>query len=114
MALLNAKTVKHTEANKARMTISEKKMVDSVFMKGRWRDSTQPASNVASIVQQDEGPSPLHSFEAEGSSAYAVKSGALTVAIKGQSVVRAGTLTYRFANRDGVWKIEAHAWARSA
>ncbi|WP_157467332.1 hypothetical protein [Edaphobacter aggregans] len=50
----------------------------------------------------------------EGSSGYAVISGTLTVTIKGQSVVRAGTLAYTFANRDGVWKIEAQAWGRTS
>jgi len=49
-------------------------------------------------------------WNVEGSSAYAVISGTLTVTIKGQAVVRTGTLAYTFANRDGVWKIEAKAW----
>ena len=50
----------------------------------------------------------------EGSSAYAVVSGTLTVTIKGQSVVRTGTLAYTFGNRDGAWKIEAQAWGRTS
>jgi len=37
----------------------------------------------------------------EGSSAYAVISGTLTVTIKGQSVVRTGALAYTFAKHDG-------------
>ena len=49
-----------------------------------------------------------------GPSAYAVVAGTLTVAMKGQSVVRTGTLAYTFANRDGVWKIEAQAWGRTS
>jgi hypothetical protein len=53
-------------------------------------------------------------WNVEGSSAYAVISGTLTVTIKGQSVVRTGTLAYTFANRDGVWKIEAQAWGRTS
>jgi len=50
----------------------------------------------------------------EGSSAYAVISGTLTVTIKGQSVVRTGTLAYTFANHDGAWKIEGQAWGRTS
>jgi hypothetical protein len=53
-------------------------------------------------------------WNVEGSSAYAVISGILTVTIKGQSVVRAGTLAYTFGNCDGVWKIEAQAWGRTS
>ena len=53
-------------------------------------------------------------WNVEGSFAYAVLSGALTVTIKGHSVVRTGTLAYTFANRDGVWKIEAQAWGRTS
>src|SRR5262249_32108874 len=53
-------------------------------------------------------------WNVEGSSAYAVISGSLTVTIKGQSVVRTGTLAYTFGKRDGVWKIEAQAWGRTS
>ena len=53
-------------------------------------------------------------WNVEGSSAYAVISGTLTVTIKGQSVVRTGTLAYTFANRDDIWKIEAQAWGRTS
>ena len=51
-------------------------------------------------------------WNVEGFSAYAVISGTLTITVKGQSVVRTGTLAYTFANRDGAWKIEAQAWGR--
>jgi hypothetical protein len=47
----------------------------------------------------------------EGSSAYAVIFGTLAITIK--EIVRAGTLAYTFARRDGVWKIEAQAWGRT-
>ena len=53
-------------------------------------------------------------WSVEGPFAYAVISGVLTVTIKGQSVVRTGTLAYTFARRDGVWKIEAQAWGRTS
>lgn len=53
-------------------------------------------------------------WNVEDASAYAVVSGTLTVAIKGESVVRTGTLAYTFAKRNGVWKIEAQAWGRTS
>ena len=53
-------------------------------------------------------------WNVEGSSAYAVVSGTLTVTIKGQSVVRTGTLAYTFRNGDGAWRIEAQAWGRTS
>ena len=53
-------------------------------------------------------------WNVEGSSAYAVISGTLTVTLKDQSIVRTGTLAYTFAKRDGVWKIEAQAWGRTS
>ena len=45
---------------------------------------------------------------------YAVRLEGSSWLIKGQSVVRTGTLAYTFANRDGVWKIEAQAWGRTS
>ena len=53
-------------------------------------------------------------WNVEGSSAYAVISGTLTITVKGQSIVRTGTLAYTFANRDGAWRIEAQAWGRTS
>ena len=53
-------------------------------------------------------------WNVEVTSAYAVISGTLSVTIKGQSVVRKGTLAYTFGKRDGVWKIESQAWGRTA
>jgi ketosteroid isomerase-like protein len=50
----------------------------------------------------------------EGSSAYAVISGTLTLTMHGEPVVRTGTLAYTFANRDGSWKIGAQAWGRTS
>ena len=38
----------------------------------------------------------------------------LTVTIKGQSVVRIGTLAYTFASRGGTGEIEAQAWGRKS
>ena len=88
----------------------------------RWLNPNAPAKWIADVEKwrQDLGVTKEHlSYEmgfwnVEGSAAYVVISGTLTVTIKGQSVVRTGTLAYTFANRDGVWKIEAQAWGRTS
>ena len=88
----------------------------------RWLNPNAPANWLADVGKwrEDLGVTYEHlSYEmgfwnVEGSSAYAVISGTLTVTIKGQSVVRTGTLAYTFANRDGVWKIDAQAWGRTS
>ena len=53
-------------------------------------------------------------WNVEGSAAYAVRTGSLNITVKGQSVVRTGTLAYTFAERDGVWRIESQAWGRTS
>ena len=88
----------------------------------RWLNPNAPANWLADVEKWREGLGVTYehlSYEmgfwnVEGPSAYAVISGTLTVTIKGQSVVRTGTLAYTFANRDGVWKIEAQAWGRTS
>jgi ketosteroid isomerase-like protein len=88
----------------------------------RWLNPNGPAKWLADVEKwrRDLGVTYEHlSYEmgfwnVEGSSAYAVISGSLTVTIKGQSAVRTGTLAYTFAKRDGVWKIEAQAWGRTS
>lgn len=88
----------------------------------RWLNPNAPANWLADVEKwrKDLGVTKEHlSYEmgfwnVEGSSAYAVILGSLTVTIKGQSLVRTGTLAYTFANRDGVWKIEAQAWGRTS
>ena len=88
----------------------------------RWLNPNAPAKWIADVEKwrKDLGVTKEHlSYEmgfwnVEGSSAYAVISGTLTVTIKDQPIVRAGTLAYTFAKRDGVWKIEAQAWGRTS
>ncbi len=88
----------------------------------RWLNPNAPANWLTDVEKwrQDLGVTYEHlSYEmgfwnVEGSSAYAVISGTLTVTIKGQSVVRTGTLAYTFGKRDGVWKIDAQAWGRTS
>ncbi len=88
----------------------------------RWLNPNAPANWLADVDKwrEDLGVSAEHLtyemgfWNVEGSFAYAVISGTLTVTIKGQVVVRTGTLAYTFAKRDGVWKIEAQAWGRTS
>jgi hypothetical protein len=88
----------------------------------RWLNPNAPANWLADVEKWREGLGVTYEhlsykmgfWNVEGSSAYAVVSGTLAVTIKGQSVVRTGTLAYTFANRDGVWKIEAQAWGRTS
>lgn len=86
----------------------------------RWLNPNAPANRLADVEKWrlDLGVTYEHlSYEmgfwnVEGSHAYAVVSGTLTVTIKGQDVVRTGTLAYTFAKHGDAWKIEAQAWGR--
>jgi len=88
----------------------------------RWLNPNAPANWIADVEKwrADLGVTSEHLshemgfWNVEGSSAYAVISGTLTMTIKGESIVRTGTLAYTFASRDGVWKIEAQAWGRTS
>jgi hypothetical protein len=88
----------------------------------RWLNPNAPANWLADVekwrkglgVTEEHLSYEMGFWNVEGSSAYAVISGTLSVTIKGQPVVRTGTLAYTFANRDGVWKIEAQAWGRTS
>ena len=53
-------------------------------------------------------------WNVEGSHAYAVISGTLTVTMNGQTAVRTGTLAYTFARHGETWKIGAQAWGRTS
>jgi hypothetical protein len=86
----------------------------------RWLNPNAPANWLADVEKWRKGLGvtkehlsyEMGFWNVEGSSAYAVISGTLTISVKGQSSVRTGTLAYTFTNRDGVWKIEAQAWGR--
>jgi ketosteroid isomerase-like protein len=88
----------------------------------RWLNPNAPANWLADVEKWRENlgvTSEKLSYEmgvwiVEGSTAYAATSGSLNVTIKGQSIVRTGILAYTFANRDGVWKIDAQAWGRTS
>ncbi|MGA8444803.1 MAG: nuclear transport factor 2 family protein [Roseiarcus sp.] len=53
-------------------------------------------------------------WNVEGAYAYAVIAGTLTVTIKGQTVVRTGTLAYTFSKHGEEWQIDAQAWGRTS
>jgi hypothetical protein len=88
----------------------------------RWLNPNAPATWLADVAKwrADLGVTHEHLvyemgfWNVEGSSAYAVISGSLTVTFKDHSVVRTGTLAYTFAKRDGAWRIEAQAWGRTS
>jgi hypothetical protein len=88
----------------------------------RWLNPNAPAHWLADVekwrkglgVTEEHLSHEMGFWNVEGSSAYVVISGTLSVTIKGQPVVRTGTLAYTFANRNGVWKIEAQAWGRTS
>jgi hypothetical protein len=88
----------------------------------RWVSPDAPANWLADVAEWRQGlgvtsehlSHELTFWNVEGASAYAVISGTLKVGIGSQTMVRAGTLAYTFANRDGAWKIEAQAWGRTA
>jgi ketosteroid isomerase-like protein len=88
----------------------------------RWLNPNAPAKWITGVedwrnalgVTKEHLSYEMGFWNVEGSSAYAVISGTLTMTLKDQSIVRTGTLAYTFAERDGVWKIEAQAWGRTS
>ena len=88
----------------------------------RWLNPNAPANWLADVAKwrHELGVTYEHlSYEmefwnVEGSDAYAVLAGTLTATIKGQTVVRTGTLAYTFSKYGEVWKIEAQAWGRTS
>ena len=99
---------------------------DAIIIDGiapyRWLNPNAPANWLADVEKwrKDLGVTYEHlSYEmgfwnVEGSSAYAVISGTLTVTIDGQTVARIGTLAYTFSKERGEWKIGAQAWGRTS
>ncbi|MGA8534148.1 MAG: nuclear transport factor 2 family protein [Candidatus Tumulicola sp.] len=99
---------------------------DAIIIDGiapyRWLNPNAPANWLADVEKwrKDLGVTYEHLtyemgfWNVEGSSAYAVISGTLTVTIKGQTVARTGTLAYTFSRERGEWKIGAQAWGRTS
>ena len=88
----------------------------------RWLNPNAPANWLADVekwrAQYDVTYEHL-SFEmgfwnVEGTAAYVVVLGTLTVTMKGTTVTRTGTLAYTFADHDGTWKMESQAWGRTS
>ena len=88
----------------------------------RWLNPNAPANWLADVEKWRENLGVSYerlSYEmgfwnVEGSYAYAVIAGTLTVTIKGQNVVRTGTLAYTFSKHGQEWKIDAQAWGRTS
>jgi hypothetical protein len=88
----------------------------------RWLNPNAAANWLADVEKwrENRGVSHEHlSYEmgfwnVEGSYAYAMVAGTLKVTIKGQTVVRTGTLAYTFSKHHQVWMIDAQAWGRTA
>lgn len=86
----------------------------------RWLNPNAPANWLADVekwhaqfgVTSERLTYEMGFWNVEGSSAYAVVIGTLTVTMKGQNVVRTGTMAYTFAKHGDAWKIEAQAWGR--
>ena len=53
-------------------------------------------------------------WNVEGSDAYAVIAERLAVTIKGQTIIRTGTLAYTFSKHGEEWKVDAQAWGRTS
>ena len=88
----------------------------------RWLSPNAPANWLADLAKwrEDLGVTYEHLsydmgfWNVEGSYAYAVTLGTLTVTIKGQTVTRTGTLAYTFSKHGDEWKIGAQAWGRTS
>lgn len=88
----------------------------------RWLNPNAGANWLADVEKWRENLGVSHehlSYEmgfwnVEGYYAYAVLAGTLTVTIKGQTVVRTGTLAYTFSKHGQEWKIDAQAWGRTS
>ncbi len=88
----------------------------------RWLNPNAPVNWIADSEKWREnfGVSDEHlSYEmgfwnVEGSNAYAVLAGSYAIKIKGQTVVRTGTLAYTFSKHGQEWKIDAQAWGRTS
>ena len=72
----------------------------------QWREAFQVTSERLSYE--------MGFWNVEGSDAYAVTAGTLTVTIKGQTVTRTGTLAYTFSKHGDEWKIDAQGWGRTS
>ena len=88
----------------------------------RWLNPNAPSNWLADVEKWREnlGVSREHLayemgfWNVEGSYAYAVIAGTLTITTKAQTIVRTGTLAYTFSKHGQEWKIDAQAWGRTS
>lgn len=88
----------------------------------RWLNPNAPANWLADVekwrqkfeVSYEHLSYEMGFWNVEGSNAYAVIAGTLTVTIKGQNMVRTGTLAYTFSKHGQEWKIDSQAWGRTS
>ncbi len=88
----------------------------------RWLNPNAPGNWLADVekwraelgVTYEQLSYEMGFWNVEGPYAYAVILGTLTVTIKGQNVVRTGTLAYTFSKHGDDWKIDAQAWGRTS
>ena len=88
----------------------------------RWLNPNAPANWLADVekwrvkfgVTHERLSYEMGFWNVEGSDAYAVIAGKLSVTLKGQTVVRTGTLAYTFSKHGEEWKIDAQAWGRTS
>ena len=88
----------------------------------RWLNPNAAANWLADVekwrvnlgVSQEHLSYEMGFWNVEGSFAYAVIAGTLSVTIKAQTVVRTGTLAYTFSKHGQEWKIDAQAWGRTS
>ncbi len=88
----------------------------------RWLNPNAAAKWLADVekwrenlgVSQERLSYEMGFWNVEGSFAYAVIAGTLSVTIKDQTVVRTGTLAYTFSKHGQEWKIDAQAWGRTS
>ncbi|MGB8521320.1 MAG: hypothetical protein WCD38_14260 [Candidatus Tumulicola sp.] len=88
----------------------------------RWLNPNAPANWLADVEKWRQGLGVTYEhisykmgfWNVEGSYAYAVIDGTLTVTIGGQTTARTGTLAYTFSKHGSEWKIDAQAWGRTS
>ena len=88
----------------------------------RWLNPNAPANWLADVekwrkdlgVSREQLSYEMGFWNVEGSTAYAVVAGTLTITIKGQNVTRTGTLAYTFSKHGEAWKMDAQAWGRTS
>lgn len=88
----------------------------------RWLNPNAPANWIADSDKwrKDLGVSyenlsyEMGFWNVESSKALRRHIGKFTVTIKGQTIVRTGTLAYTFSKHGDEWKIDAQAWGRTS